>query len=188
MTAEVSVQTDEAEEDNEDAHTEVEFQGETSLDLLTASNSLARSISMTLPSQTSSPGSLVRRHSLTGIHERAKQSSEDGTATSEEESDATATEQDDVAADEAAVEEALVVAIPESTEPSTSASAVEPGGPALPEEGLSASVSLLLFAKPFFTVHVRANVVYATLFSDLGALRPPSQARTPRPPSSRLGC
>ncbi|KAG8943321.1 hypothetical protein FRC04_002945 [Tulasnella sp. 424] len=138
VTAEVSVQTDGVEEDNEDAHTEVEFEGETSLDLLTASNSLARSISMTLPSPTSSPGALVRRHSLTGIHERAKQSSEDGTATSEEESDATATEPDDVAADEAAVEEALVVAIPESTEPSTSA--VETGGPALPEEGLSASM------------------------------------------------
>lgn len=152
MTAEVSIQTDDVEEDNEDAHTEVEFEGETSLGLLTASNSLGRSQSMILPSPTSSPGSLARRHSLTGIQERAKQSLEDVTATSEEESDATVettTEADEVAADEAAVEEALVVANPESTEPlHPSTSAVETGGPALPEEGLSASVSLLLFAKP----------------------------------------
>ncbi|KAG8924042.1 hypothetical protein FRC01_012001 [Tulasnella sp. 417] len=93
--------------------------------------------SMTIPSQTSSPRSLRRRHSLDVINEKAKQTLEEITAT------VAATENlEVVAAEEAAVEEALFQdAGPDFAEPShPSASESVPVEPPLQEQGLSASM------------------------------------------------
>ncbi|KIO25790.1 hypothetical protein M407DRAFT_236481 [Tulasnella calospora MUT 4182] len=113
-SADAVVQTDN--EDNEDARTEVDIEATAPLLIPSACpdpiiNPLTRSQSMTIPSPTSSPGSLLRRHSLNVIIERAKQTLEEVTV-------ATAENLEVVAAEEAAVEEALLhTAGPESPEP-----------------------------------------------------------------------
>ncbi|KIO19691.1 hypothetical protein M407DRAFT_11270 [Tulasnella calospora MUT 4182] len=137
-SADAVVQTDNV--DNEDARTEVDVEVTTPLFIPSACpdpiiTPLTRSHSMTIPSPTSSPGSLLRRHSLNVIIERAKQTLEEATV-------ATAENLEMVAAGEAAVEEALLqTAGPESPEPlrpSTNESGTV--GPTLAEQKLSGSM------------------------------------------------